>query len=182
MALEFKPAGPNDWSIIQSVAHFTWPVTYGQLLQAGQLEYMLDLMYSERSIKMQMEGGHQFLIGYQTGTPLGFTSVQKQYKAPANLMIHKLYVLPSFQGRGVGKAFMDYLKLLAIQSAHDTLMLKVFEKNEKAIRFYQQQGFYVIGEELSELGRGYSVKDYVMVKKVKRPALDKSNKIGLDLF
>lgn len=166
MHIEFRLAAPEDWKIIQSIAQTTWPVTYGQLLPAGQLEYMLDLIYSEESIKQQMEREHQFSIGYHAGEPLGFASVEKQYKSPANFMIHKLYILPSFQGKGIGKVFLDYLTVLARQTAHDTLMLKVFVKNQNAIRFYQHLGFHSIGEEVSELGKGYTVKDYVLIKKI----------------
>lgn len=166
MHIEFSQAAPGEWKIIQTIAHATWPVTYGQLLPAGQLEYMLDLIYSEESIKQQMEREHQFSIGYHAGEPLGFASVEKQYISPANFMIHKLYVLPSFQGKGIGKIFLDYLTMLARQTAHDTLMLKVFVKNQNATRFYQHLGFQSIGEEMSELGKGYTVKDYIMIKKI----------------
>lgn len=166
MMVEFKPALPREWKIIQAIAHTTWPVTYGRLLPAGQLEYLLDLIYSEESIKQQMKREHQFIMGYQTGVPLGFASFEKQYNAPANLMIHKLYILPAFQGKGIGKVFLDYLTGLAAQTKHDTLMLKVFVKNQNAIRFYQHLGFHSIGEEVTEFGHGYIVKDYVMVKRI----------------
>lgn len=166
MHIEFRQAAPGEWRIIQTIAHATWPLTYGKLLPAGQLEYMLDMIYSEDSIKQQMKREHQFSIGYHSGEPLGFASVEKQYISPANFMIHKLYVLPSFQGKGIGKIFLDYLTMLARQTAHDTLMLKVFVKNQNAIRFYQHLGFQSIGEEMSELGKGYTVKDYIMIKKI----------------
>lgn len=171
MHIEFRQAAPGEWRIIKSMAHTTWPVTYGQLLAAGQLEYMLDLIYSEETIKQQMHRGHQFIIGYHAGELLGFTSFEKQYKSAANLMIHKLYILPSFQGKGIGKVFIDYLILLATQTKHDTLMLKVFVKNQNAIRFYKHLGFHIIGEELSELGSGYTVKDYVMIKTIEKDHL-----------
>lgn len=166
MHIEFRHAVPEEWKIIQSMAHTTWPITYGQLLPAGQLEYMLDLIYREESIKQQMDREHQFIIGYHDGEPLGFASVEKQYKSPANLMIHKLYILPSFQGKGMGKAFLDYLTVLGTQTEHDTLMLKVFVKNQNAIRFYHHLGFQSIGEEVTELGNGYAVLDYIMIKKM----------------
>lgn len=166
MHIEFRLAAPNDWKIIHTIAHATWPVTYGQLLPAGQLEYMLDWIYSKNSIEQQMEREHQFSIGYHAGEPLGFASVEKQYRTPANFMIHKLYVLPSFQGKGIGKEFLDYITMMARQTAHDTLMLKVFVKNQNAIRFYQHLGFQSIGEEVTELGNGYAVLDYIMIKKM----------------
>lgn len=166
MNIEFRRAAPEDWEIIQSMAYAIWPVTYGHVLPSGQLEYMLELIYREESIKQQMDRQHQFIIGHQSGEPLGFASFEEQYKTTTNLMVHKLYILPSYQGKGIGKEFLNYITMLASQSAHDTVMLKVFNKNQNAIRFYQHQGFHSIGEEVTELGRGYMVLDVVMIKEI----------------
>jgi ribosomal protein S18 acetylase RimI-like enzyme len=70
--------------------------------------------------------------------------------------------LPEFQGKGIGKAFINYITDMAIQTGHDKLILKVFHKNEKANRFYERMGFYFMGEELTQLGNGYTVLDYIM--------------------
>jgi GNAT superfamily N-acetyltransferase len=164
--IEIKPATADDWKIIQSIAHATWPVTYGGLLAQGQLAYMLELIYEEVSIRRQMSRGQEFFIGYHVNEPAGFASVERQYKEATTLMIHKLYVLPSLQGKGVGKAFLDYLTALAMQTSHDRLMLKVFVRNQNAIRFYLHQGFHFIGNEVTMLGEGYEIEDCIMVKEV----------------
>ncbi|MBY0433354.1 MAG: GNAT family N-acetyltransferase [Cyclobacteriaceae bacterium] len=155
-----------DWRVIQSIAHATWPDTYGRLLPIRQLEYMLDLISSEQSLKHQMERNQQFFIGYLANdSSVGFASVEEHYKSAGDLMIHKLYLLSEFHGKGIGKAFIDYISGLATQTEHDTLILKVFFKNQEAIRFYERLGFRSIGEEMTELGNGYSVLDYIMIKK-----------------
>lgn len=48
-----------------------------------------------------------------------------------------LYMIPSMQGRGQGKALLDKAKA----SSPDGLSLWVLAQNEGAIRFYQREGF-----------------------------------------
>jgi len=53
--------------------------------------------------------------------------------------VNQLYVAPQFQRRGIGR------DLLAIaKRGNASLQLWVFEVNEPAIRFYQQQGFRIV--------------------------------------
>jgi len=44
-------AATEDFQAIQDIAFKTWPVTYGHILSAEQLEYMLDMMYSTASLQ-----------------------------------------------------------------------------------------------------------------------------------
>ena len=52
----------------------------------------------------------------------------------------KLYVLPEYQGRGVGKALLD-AAIEALPDGTDHLLLDVLVTNEPAIGFYRKQGF-----------------------------------------
>ena len=55
-------AGPGSIGRIRSIAHATWPISYAEILSPEQVEYMLELMYSETAIRQQMERGHTFLV------------------------------------------------------------------------------------------------------------------------
>lgn len=79
-------------------------------------------------------------------------------------MIHKLYVLPEFHGKGIGKAFIQWIEAIAINSGHQVLELKVFHKNKVAIKFYEHMGFSVYSEVQSEIGSKYTFIDLLMRK------------------
>lgn len=61
--------------------------------------------------------------------------------------VRELYVDPFFQGQGIGKSLMDF----AIRE-FDVRYLFVLEKNHKAIRFYQNNGFSLTQERQIEPG------------------------------
>ena len=165
--IEFEYASSNEWLVIHTIANKTWPIVYGKMISNEQLMYMLELIYSESAIKTQMEVmKHEYILGLQEKKPFGFTSIQQHFKEPNQLIIHKLYVLPEYQGNGLGKAFLDYTTELAIKTNHDILCLKAFHKNARAIAFYQNMGFSINGEEKTDIGKGYEILDYIMTKKV----------------
>ena len=59
--------------------------------------------------------------------------------------IGALFIDPRFQNKKIGTKLVDYVKRI-----YPELSLKVFTKNEKALRFYQKQGFKIISEQKDE--------------------------------
>ena len=55
--------------------------------------------------------------------------------------IDQLYVLPRHQGRGVGDALLRVAK-----AASTSLLLRTFQQNALARRFYEARGFLAVGE------------------------------------
>jgi GNAT superfamily N-acetyltransferase len=165
--IELKKATPEDWQIIQTIAHQTWPHTFGSVMPKEQIDYMLELIYNEQSLKEQMiDKKHQFLLALHNENPVGFTSYELNYRNEPQLMIHKIYLLPQSQGLGIGTIILDYLAEIAKDRNQKLLRLKVFYKNGKAESFYWKYGFTNVGTESTDIGSGYIVLDDVMIKDV----------------
>lgn len=82
------------------------------------------------------------------------------------MMIHKVYLLPSAQGLGLGKRTFDHLTDIALNNQQKALTLKVFHRNDSAIAFYLKKGFENVGTETTDIGGGFEVLDYVMRKEI----------------
>lgn len=165
--LEFKKAGLPDLLKIQKIAYETWPSTFRQVLTTEQINYMLELIYNEKSLKKQVnEKGHNFILAEKDNQSLGFTSYEIDYNSEPLLMIHKLYLLPASQGLGIGTKFLDLLSDLAQHNNNKRLRLKVYFENSKAIGFYEKYGFKNIGTETTDVGNNYSILDNIMVKEL----------------
>jgi ribosomal protein S18 acetylase RimI-like enzyme len=162
--LTIIPATATDYQTIQDIAHRTWPVAYGEILLKVQLDYMLDAFYNEEALKDSVANkGHHFILAKEGEEILGFASYEHQYEQKNQTKIHKIYILPQTQGKGIGKSLIDYVEKKAKEDDSELLSLNVNRFN-KALYFYQKMGFKIVEEVNIELEHGYLMEDYVMEK------------------
>jgi len=159
-----RKAYPPDIPLIREMAYEIWPVTYGSILSKDQIDYMLNLIYSEKVLHAQMENNFEFNIVYDGEHPVGFASFS--LIEPRLYKLHKIYVLPSQQGKGTGRFIIEQLIKEMKTKGATTLQLNV-NRNNNAKLFYEKMGFTIIKEEDIDIGNGYFMNDYVMEKKFK---------------
>lgn len=162
--ITIQAATDKAYPIIRDIAQRTWPRTFRRILSMEQIAYMLEWMYSLPSLKEQVEiKGHKFLLAREANDFLGFASFEVNYKGEPVTKIHKLYVLPATQGKGIGKLLMSRISDIAAQQGNSLLSLNVNRGNQ-AVRFYQSIGFQIVGEENIDIGQGFLMEDYIMQK------------------
>lgn len=89
------------------------------------------------------------LTGY---LKLNFGSAQTEFKDNTSMEIERIYVLSSFHGKQVGQALFDQAIRIALDRKITGVWLGVWEKNLRAIRFYQKNGFTEFGQHVFQLG------------------------------
>ncbi len=157
-------ATPADFETIKNLAYSIWPDTYGAILSKTQLDYMLAKFYSAEMLNENYNSkNHRFLLAKEGNQNLGFASYEHNYNLKQVTRIHKIYVLPQTQGKGIGKILMDKIEDLAKSNDSQRLSLNVNRSNN-ALIFYQKVGFAIVGEEDIELEHGYLMEDYIMEK------------------
>ncbi|WP_395053261.1 GNAT family N-acetyltransferase [Flavobacterium sp.] len=147
--------------IIQDLAYKIWPSTYGEILSKIQLDYMLDKFYNLNYLQNQLENGQNFILISNENVIVGFASYEFNFEKSNKTKIHKIYVLPEIQRKGVGKILMDFIKNKAVENTNLGLLLNVNRFN-KAITFYEKYGFTNVSLIDIEIGNGYLMQDYVM--------------------
>ena len=162
--LSIKKAGVEDIPLIRELCFKIWPQTYAAIISKEQIGYMLELMYSESSLKKQMtEEGCRFIFVYDDERPIGFASFGQV--EPGIFKLHKLYILPDQQGKGTGKFVIDHIISTIKAENISALRLQVNRRN-KAKDFYEKIGFTVLYEFDFPIGNGYVMDDYLMEKKL----------------
>lgn len=176
------PTTSADYKTIQSIAHATWPDTFGEILSKAQIDYMLNMMYNVEELAKQVADGVVFKLlleaqptdkntGPRADYPkvvstrfqaVGYVGFKPDY-LPGTTKIHKLYALPEVQGRGYGKALIREVESIARSYGQKTLRLDVNYQN-KAIGFYEYLGFEKIERCNTDIGNGYLMEDWIMEK------------------
>lgn len=156
----------EDIHIIQSLAEVIWPHTFKNMLSKDQIAYMMNMMYSTESLISQLNEGCHFLLVKDGDEYIGYVSYENNYNNTSWTKVHKIYLLPSIQGTGIGHKLIDSVSHIALQNNNSELSLNVNRDNLKAINFYNRMGFEVIHSEDNDIGCGYLMTDYVMNKKL----------------
>ncbi|WP_340064085.1 GNAT family N-acetyltransferase [Ascidiimonas aurantiaca] len=152
--------------VIRKIALKTWPYSFKEMISAEQINYMLELMYSAEALKEQInEKGHTFLLAEENGTRYGYAAYEVNHDQKPETKIHKLYVLPESQGKGVGKILLKAISEIAQRHKNTSLMLTV-NRHNKAIKFYESQGFAISGTLKADIGGGFFMDDYIMKKPI----------------
>jgi len=160
--MTMRTAFPHDIPLIRNLTQQIWPSTYIPILGKEQVDYMLNLMYSEKALVEQMKTT-EFVIIYDGVEAIGFASYS--LISAGTYKLHKLYVLPSYQGRGTGRFAIEKLATALKSKGGGILQLNV-NRHNTAKSFYEKLGFVIKSEVDIPIGNGYFMNDYVMERAI----------------
>ncbi|MFK7050360.1 MULTISPECIES: GNAT family N-acetyltransferase [Flavobacterium] len=153
----------EEISVIKKLAYTIWPDTYKEILSVEQIEYMLNLFYNEEALLKQMKK-QNFLLLEEKDQFIGFASYEINSKIKKT-KLHKIYILPNLQGRGLGRFLLNEIIKRAQEANNLHLFLNV-NKYNNALHFYKKIGFQVIADEVIPIGNNYVMDDFVLEKKI----------------
>lgn len=116
--------------------------------QAFNLEQITTELADENSI---------FLIADIDGRAAGYAklilgSTEEGITAERPIELSRLYSHQEYLGKGVGQNLMDACFDRARVDDHDVMWLGVWEYNPRAQRFYEKNGFRIVGRHTFQLG------------------------------
>jgi N-acetylglutamate synthase-like GNAT family acetyltransferase len=161
-----REAKKADIPAIYDLAVKTWKITYPSIISNEQIDYMIEKMYSKEKLNEVIEKKKfNFLLFEIENQLVGFCSIEHNYNNEAITRIHKLYVDPEVQGKKIGQQLLANTQVLAVKNNSNKLHLNVNKKNP-AVNFYFKQNFSVEREEVLDIGNGFVMDDYVMIKEI----------------
>lgn len=165
--ISIKKINEDLLSEVRKIALKTWPKTFANILGPEQIEYMLDWMYDIEALKSQLNNkGHVFLLAEENRNYLGFASYEINHGGSQKTKIHKIYILPETQGKGVGKKLLQAVLEIAQAKNNTHIFLNVNKYNQNAISFYKRMGFNESFKEVIDIGNGFVMDDVVMELKL----------------
>ncbi|MCC6722252.1 MAG: GNAT family N-acetyltransferase [Bacteroidia bacterium] len=155
-----KKAEANDLVLISDMANKIWNLYYIDIISGSQIDYMLEKFYKADALKMSVLNGEIFYLICINDFPVGYISASCIDKN--NWFINKFYLFTDMHRKGIGTiAFKEFEKIIN----PNEFTLQVNRKNIKSINFYIKNGFYIREWADFEIGNGYKMKDFVLIKK-----------------
>ncbi|PNZ31864.1 acetyltransferase [Staphylococcus petrasii] len=133
-----REATANDVVAIRDVATKAWYNTYLNIYAASTINELLAASYNETHLKKRLEE-QLFLVAEEEEEIVGFANFI--YGKELYLSAH--YVHPESQHKGYGTSLLEK-GLEHFQDKYDVVYLEVDNKNEDAIKYYQNHGFEIV--------------------------------------
>ena len=165
--IEFVKISKKDILELQANARVIWMKCFADILSHDQIEYMLNWMYSEDTIKREIE--HEKINYYfilHDGVKIGFFSMGPYPDVTDRAKLHKIYLYPEFHGKGLGSDSLLKVFALARQEGYSSIYLNVNKNNQSAIKAYERNGFIKEKSVVNNIGNGYVMDDYMMLKEL----------------
>lgn len=128
---------------------------------ADMAAYLAETFGPDKQLAQLQDPNTVFLLAEMQGQAVGYAQLGLQStlglladaKPVQQLEIKQLYVAGDWVGTGLGGALMRRALEIAQTNSCTAVVLGVWERNERAIKFYQRFGFKEIGEHEFVLGQ-----------------------------
>jgi diamine N-acetyltransferase len=164
------PLTESDFATLPQLARLIWFAHYAGVVSKEQIEYMLAGCFTAENLRRYVKSEERwFEILKVNSDAVGYCSYALA-GTDDELKLEQLYLLPVWQGCGLGALMLRHIESRARALHCRTLMLQVNKRNARSVAFYRKSGFTVREAASFDIGNGYVIDDYVMEKQLQPPA------------
>ena len=162
-----------DASTLAELAASTFAETFAEANTPEDFAMYMSASFGEAIQRAELEDGNTTVfLAERDGEAVGYIMV-REGRTPAfvangeALEIARLYARKATLGTGVGATLMQRALVEAAGRGKDTVWLAVWERNARALRFYEEWDFHPAGTQPFLLGTDLQT-DFVMVRRIAR--------------
>lgn len=177
MQLTIREATLADAPLIADISQQTFYETFAGDNTPEDMELFLTQQFTKGKLMLEVgQPGLTFLLAYADGEVAGYVKLRDGAAPPSlgtknALEIARLYAMTSMIGKGVGDLLMKKSIALAGERGKEAVWLGVWERNFRAIRFYERWGFQKFDETVFLLGTDLQ-RDWLMKKALHVPDIN----------
>ena len=141
-----------DFNTVKEILLTTWKDTYSFIPEEDILSHFEKFYNKQSLIEILEDPFSKGIIAEFESKPVGWMKLFED-KINKRFYISSLYILPDYQGFGIGKKLLNETYLIAIQKQYDRVWLGVMTKNVKAVDWYKNIGFVFVEEDPFQMGK-----------------------------
>ena len=148
----------HDLSTLQQIGKKTFAETFASENSEENMKAYLEKGFSVEKLESELaDKNSEFYFAILDDEVNGYLKInfgetQTEIKDENSLEIERIYVLQEFHGKKVGQQLYDKAMEIAEKKNVDYVWLGVWEKNPRAIRFYEKNGFVPFDKHVFKLG------------------------------
>lgn len=153
-----RPVSVENLIELQEISLQTFRETFAEQNDPEQLSNYLKKAFESEKLKLELQNPDSFFYFLKEGTKtLGYLklntkSAQSDNVLDSALEIERIYVFKNEHGKGLGNFLMNFALEEARKRNLLCVWLGVWERNTKAITFYERHGFETFANHPFKLG------------------------------
>ena len=165
--MRIEPLAHGDVEQMAALAREVWYDHYPDIITTAQIDYMLNQRYEPALVRAELEREDVWWTKLLAGGEMVAFASCFLTPEPGEMKLDKLYVRTRCQRRGYGGMLIAQALATARDRGCNRLTLAVNKNNRNAIAAYLKHGFRVADSVVKEIGHGFVMDDYIMVKEVR---------------
>lgn len=150
-------ATPDDAAALSALAARSFRDAFGADNSAEDMQQFLSTSLTLATTQQELADSSKIFLIVERDSLLGYAMLSMATSeacitADPSMEIERIYVDDAAVGTGVGKALMQACIEQAANHDCQTIWLGVWEKNQRAIRFYERWHFEIVGKRKFQLG------------------------------
>jgi len=142
------------------MAEVVWNEHFTSIIGKKQVDYMLERFQSENAVTEQINNqGYEYYFIEIQGNKVGYSGIHKEEE---KMFLSKLYILKDYRKKGYASLAFEFLRNTCKESGLKSIYLTVNKYNTDTIQVYEAKGFKIIKNQVSDIGNGFVMDDYVM--------------------
>ena len=141
----------EDFSIVKNILLETWKNTYTFIPEEDILTHFEKHYSEDRLIEILNDPFSKGIIAEVNSVPVGWLKLFEDH-INKKFFVSSLYVLPEYQGFGLGKKLLNEAYRIAKEKHFPKVWLGVMKQNVKSLEWYKNLGFIFDEEEPFQMG------------------------------
>jgi len=172
--IEIKIATAVDLETVQRIARETFVETFADSNTEADMKHYLENRLSEDQLASERANPCSiFYLAWENNQAIGYLKVnsgnaQTEQQDLSALEIERIYVKQTHHGKKVGQLLFEKALSVAKDLNSQYVWLGVWEKNLRAIRFYEKNGFIAFDKHIFRMGQDEQT-DIMMKKELAQP-------------
>lgn len=151
---------------VAELARDIWEQHYIPIVGLEQVAYMLERFQSVEAISRQLsQEGFEYVWVPDAGYAAWVPDLKKK-----SLFLSKIYVKADQRGTGLGRLLLELAEQRGRELGCTELWLTVNRHNTDTILFYERMGLHKAERLLQDIGKGFVMDDWRMVKSLNSEA------------
>ncbi len=141
----------EDFPVVKDILLTTWKDAYS-FIPLDDIETYFNEFYSDqRLIEMLDDPLTKGILAEVGINPVGWMKLYHN-NLEKKFFVSSLYVLPGYQGYGIGHKLLDESYRIAKEKHFNRVWLGVMKQNVKSLDWYTKRGFVFVEEEPFQMG------------------------------